>query len=170
MSALFVLLLVTYCSGAATNQLPVFCVSQHRSISCVPRVHTGSIYYIKTGIYHHFPTCIVWNLLVPFGERASKGTIFSLHATKASKSHTHITLVILNLSTSYRYGATFTPKPLYPWEKNNGIHSTGGQSGHSGEEKHLLHLPGFKLQPSGLQPSCYTNYSITVWRRIRVPV
>lgn len=48
-----------------------------------------------------------------------------------------------------------------PLEKNNGTHSTGGQSGHSEEEKHLLHLPGFKLQPSSLQPSRCTSCSIT---------
>lgn len=59
----------------------------------------------------------MWNPLVPYGERASKGTIFSLHATKASRGHRRIAPVILNLSTSYRYVTTFTPKPFYPWEK-----------------------------------------------------
>lgn len=86
-------------------------------------VYPGFILRAYIGIYD-FPTCIAWNRLVPYGERASKGTLFSLHATKASMGHTHIAPVILNLSTSYRYVA-FTPKPLYPWGKNNGTHSTG---------------------------------------------
>jgi len=59
----------------------------------------------------------MWNPLVPYGEGASKGTMFSFYATKASRGHRHIAPVILNLSTSFRYVATSIPKPLYPWGK-----------------------------------------------------
>jgi len=88
-----------------------------------PRPIAEDLYFLL--LYHHFSTCTVWNPSVPYGERTSKGTIFSLHARKASRGHTHIAPVILNLSTSYRYVVTFTPKPLYAWEKNNGTLSTG---------------------------------------------
>jgi hypothetical protein len=56
-------------------------------------------YITQIGIYL-FPTCIVWNPLVLYGEGTAKGTIFSLHATKASRGQRHIVPVILNLSTS----------------------------------------------------------------------
>jgi hypothetical protein len=65
---------------------------------------------------------------------------------------------ILRLDIRWRWVVSFTPRPLYtmgnrpqhPLNRRLGVPQN--RSGHCGEEKHLLSLPGIEPRPSSPQP------------------
>jgi hypothetical protein len=78
-----------------------------------------------------------------------------------------IDLSILDLSTSWKWMVSFTPRLLYPWWKNfrcpldKRLYEPQDQSGRCGEEK-ILPLTRLELWHSAVQPiaRCYTDCSV----------